>query len=105
MRTNIAWRSSSRFDGTASELIGRTARLEFLFRPKIDVELFLNPQERFRSSDSDWLQGLQITLEANNLLNSRTLVFDEAGNVPLRLQGAYLDPLGRYIRIGVRKVF
>ena len=46
---------------------------------------------------------LQFTIE--NLLNDRIDVRDRLGRVPNRFQAAYLDPLGRSVRLGLRKLF
>ena len=40
-----------------------------------------------------------------NLLNDRIDVRDRTGATPNRFQAAYLDPIGRSIRLGVRKLF
>ena len=37
--------------------------------------------------------------------NDRIDVRDATGAVPNRFQPAYLDPLGRSIRLGIRKLF
>lgn len=40
-----------------------------------------------------------------NLLNDRINVTDRTGATPNRFQPAYINPLGRSIRLGVRKKF
>jgi iron complex outermembrane receptor protein len=47
--------------------------------------------------------SVQFTVE--NLLNDRIDVRDRNGATPNRFQAAYLDPLGRSIRLGLRKLF
>lgn len=51
-----------------------------------------------------WARGARITLEVNNLSNNRQRVRDATGDTPLRYQPAYLDPLGRTVRITLRKL-
>jgi len=46
---------------------------------------------------------LQFTVE--NLLNNRINVRDRLDRVPNRFQAAYIDPLGRSVRLGLRKLF
>ncbi|WP_404333692.1 TonB-dependent receptor domain-containing protein [Sphingomonas sp. MMS12-HWE2-04] len=56
-------------------------------------------------SDGRWAQKLSLQLTVENLLNDRIDVIDRDGATPNRFQAAYLDPLGRSIRLGVRKLF
>ncbi len=51
------------------------------------------------------LDGTRVTLSLNNLFDQREDVRDATGAVPLIYQPAYLDPTGRSIRLGVRKLF
>ncbi|MEG8045694.1 hypothetical protein QP185_01235 [Sphingomonas aerolata] len=46
---------------------------------------------------------LQLTVE--NLLNDRIAVRDRLGRTPNRFQAAYIDPVGRSVRLGLRKLF
>lgn len=55
--------------------------------------------------DDRWAQRLTLTLTVENLLNDRVEVRDRNGFTPNRFQRGYLDPLGRSIRLGVRKLF
>ncbi len=52
-----------------------------------------------------WAKGLNINVTVENLLNDRINVTDRNGQTPNRFQPAYLDPIGRSIRVGVRKLF
>ncbi|KQM65062.1 hypothetical protein ASE75_08430 [Sphingomonas sp. Leaf17] len=52
-----------------------------------------------------WAWGLSMQLTIENVLNDRINVRDRNGATPNRFQAAYLDPLGRSVRIGVRKQF
>ena len=51
-----------------------------------------------------WARGARVTLELNNIGNSRLRVRDGNGDTPVRYQPAYLDPLGRTVRITFRKL-
>jgi len=53
----------------------------------------------------DWAKRMSMLFAVENLLNDRINVRDRAGATPNRYQGAYLDPVGRSIRLGVRKLF
>ncbi|WP_433911384.1 TonB-dependent receptor domain-containing protein [Sphingomonas yabuuchiae] len=52
-----------------------------------------------------WAKGMNINVTVENLLNDRINVTDRNGQTPNRFQPAYLDPIGRSIRVGVRKLF
>jgi hypothetical protein len=52
-----------------------------------------------------WTKGLNVDFAVENLLNDRINVTDRNGQTPNRFQPAYIDPLGRSVRVGVRKLF
>ena len=52
-----------------------------------------------------WLQGTQVSLASTICSTPHPRVRDETGATPLSYQPDYLDPLGRSVRIGIRKVF
>ena len=52
-----------------------------------------------------WLRGVRVTLGLQNVLNSRQRVTDATGTVPVNFQPGYVDPLGRSVRLSVRKLF
>jgi hypothetical protein len=51
------------------------------------------------------LRGALLTLAIDNVLNSRPRVRDGAGATPIAYQPDYLDPLGRVVRISLRRLF
>jgi hypothetical protein len=51
------------------------------------------------------LRGMLFSLSVDNLLNNRPTMRDGTGATPIALQPDYLDPLGRTIRVSIRKVF
>jgi iron complex outermembrane receptor protein len=51
------------------------------------------------------LKGSRLTLSATNLFDQRVSVHDANGATPISYQPAYLDPVGRVVGIGFRKVF
>ena len=52
-----------------------------------------------------WVRGMRVSLSVTNLFNQRQRVTDQTGEVPIGFQPAYLDPLGRTVRLSVRKLF
>ena len=55
--------------------------------------------------DKPWTDKMRLNLTVENLLNDRINVTDRNGNIPNRFQPAFIDPIGRSIRLGVRKLF
>lgn len=52
-----------------------------------------------------WAKQMSLQFTIENALNDRIDVRDRAGRTPDRFQSAYIDPEGRSVRLGVRKVF
>lgn len=52
-----------------------------------------------------WLRGSRVALSVDNLFDARLRVTDATGATPLGYQPGLLDPLGRVVRISVRKLF
>jgi len=71
----------------------------------INLNLFANPAERFRDGGPTWLRRTRINVSVNNVLNRRPRVRDAAGGTPLSLRPAYLDPLGRFVSLTLRRLF
>ncbi|MDP1027123.1 TonB-dependent receptor [Sphingomonas sp. KR1UV-12] len=58
-----------------------------------------------RIAKAPWAKRMSVQFTVENLLNDRIDVRDRTGAVPNRFQGAFLDPIGRSVRLGVRKLF
>ncbi|MFS0773083.1 TonB-dependent receptor [Sphingomonas sp. 1P08PE] len=58
-----------------------------------------------RLTPAPWAKRLTFQVTIDNLLNDRIEVRDRTGATPNRFQPALLDPVGRSIRLGVRKMF
>ena len=52
-----------------------------------------------------WMRGTRVTVQVDNLFNTRQRVTDQTGQVPIGFQPDYLDPLGRSVRVVLRKLF
>ncbi len=52
-----------------------------------------------------WAKQLSLQLTIENALNDRIKVRDRNGATPDRFQSPYIDPEGRSVRLGVRKIF
>lgn len=51
-----------------------------------------------------WLRGARLTVGIDNVLNQRQRVTDVTGTTPISYQPAYLDALGRSVRVSIRKL-
>ncbi len=52
-----------------------------------------------------WVRGARVTLSVENIFNSRQQVRDATGVTPITYQPDYRDPLGRTVRLSLRKLF
>ncbi len=52
-----------------------------------------------------WMRGMRVSVQLDNLFNTRQQVTDAAGTVPIGFQPGYLDPIGRTVRLSIRKLF
>jgi hypothetical protein len=99
-RLGANWRSGTRVNTLTGD------DLHFSPLATFDLRLFANPGDIPEVTlKHPWLRGTQLRLEVNNLFDSKPKVRDAAGVVPLNYQGDLLDPLGRTIRISIRKLF
>jgi hypothetical protein len=102
-RVSADWRSGT----VVRDISGLpTGDLNFSSAVKLDIRFFVNfdglPGLVQREP---WLHGSRLTVSVTNLLDQRVQVKDANGVTPLSYQAAYLDPLGRVVRIAFRKAF
>jgi len=100
------WQSGTTVDGRPDGLGGTTGDLRFSDFTTFNLRLFADlGQQRGLVRKHPWLRGTRITLSVDNLLDSRLQVRDETGQTPLSFQPGFVDPLGRSVRLSVRKLF
>jgi hypothetical protein len=102
LRLNADWQSATRIDGGTSG----AGQLRFDDFTTVGVRLFANlgPQFKF-VRDNRWLAGTRVVLSVDNVFDSRLQVSDATGGTPYSYQPTLLDPVGRTVRISVRKLF
>lgn len=101
-RVEGKWQSATRVDGA----VGGTQSLRFGSLTTIGLRLFANLGQRPEIvRRHPFLRGTRVTLAVDNLLNQRIDVTDQSGITPVNYQPGYLDPIGRTLRIGFRKLF
>jgi outer membrane receptor protein involved in Fe transport len=105
-RVTANWQSGTRVRGLPAGSNGTAADLRFSDHSTVNINLFANLADRFGGDKApNWLKGTRASIGINNLFNSRPEVEDEAGLTPFSYQPAFLDPLGRFVSFGLRKVF
>ena len=102
-RFNGAWKASTWVDGGSTG--GQT--LYFSDLATLGVNLFANfgaPARKPMVDKFPILKGAQVSLNFENLFDSKQSVHDQSGATPQAYQRDYLDPLGRTVRLGFRKL-
>lgn len=101
-RFTFNWQSGTRVRDSG----GGAGDLTFSDLATVDLHLFANLADRFGGAEAPhWLKGARVTFAITNLLDTRPRVRDAAGSTPLSYQPAYLDPIGRFVSLGLRKTF
>lgn len=102
LRLNADWQSATRVDGGTTG----TGQLRFDDFTTVNLRLFANlgPQFKF-VRDNRWLAGTRVVLSVDNVFDNRLKVTDATGGTPYSYQPTLLDPVGRTVRISVRKLF
>ena len=103
LRFNGNWAAPTRV--RASGLPG-ASDLRFGSKFDLDLRAFVNFDQQAKLIKSvPFLKGSRLTLEVENLFDSRQRVTDATGVVPLSYQPDLIDPRGRVIGIEFRKQF
>lgn len=85
---------------------GAPESLHFSGLGTVDLRLFADLGQKLELlKKHPWLRGTRITLGITNILDSKQRVTDASGGTPVSYQPDYLDPLGRSVRLSIRKLF
>ena len=96
------WQSGTFISGDGSPV----GALTFSPLTTLDLRLFADfAQQRTLMLHHPWLAGTRVTLSVTNILDAHQRVRDATGATPVTYQPAYLDPVGRVVRLNVRKLF
>lgn len=102
LRLSGNWKSATRIDGVAGV---PSSRLHFGDLATVDLRLFANiGQMPGLVEKVPLLRGVRIQLGIDNLFDARQRVTDGNGDVPFAYQGAFIDPVGRSVRLSIRKL-
>ncbi|WP_343526044.1 TonB-dependent receptor [Sphingomonas sp.] len=97
------WQSATRVNGGT---LAAPQTLNFGSLATVDLRLFADLGQRMELVRAHpWVRGMRVSLLVDNVFNQRQRVTDASGTVPIGYQPGYLDPLGRSIRLSVRKLF
>jgi uncharacterized membrane protein YgcG len=103
IRTSINWQSGTTVEGATGLA---SDRLQFSDLATVDLRLFANLGNMPKLVvDNPWLRGTRVTLSVDNLFDARQRVRDATGTTPVNYQPDLLDPLGRTVRLSLRKLF
>ena len=69
----------------------------------VDLRAFFDLERLFE--DTEALDGTRLSLNIDNVFDTRQRVRDETGVTPLRYQPFFIDPTGRYVGVELRKLF
>jgi len=102
-RLSVNWRSGTTVNGGTP---ADPTTLNFSGLTTANLRLFADLGNRLDLlKKHPWLRGTRVSLGVDNVFNSRQDVTDATGAVPNSYQPDYLDPLGRTVRLTVRKLF
>ncbi len=99
-RVNGTWQSGT------TVTTGGASSLAFSDLATINLRAFVNfDQQKQLVEAVPFLKGSRLVLRVDNVFNDIQDVRDANGLVPLRYQKGYIDPVGRKLEIGFRKIF
>ncbi|QPQ54252.1 TonB-dependent receptor [Allosphingosinicella flava] len=104
-RLNLDWQAGTRVlaDRTAP---GAAEDLFFSDSTTVGLRFFADlGMQSALSSKWPFLHGARVSLDVDNLFDSRLRVRDRTGATPVNYQPDLLDPLGRTVRVRLRKLF
>lgn len=105
-RASATWRSKTTIRSLPADNGDDTGILNFSNYTTANLSLFAIPTQFFDAVNAPrWLAGIRCTIDITNIFNSRPKVTNGVGATPLNYQAAYLEPLGRVVRVGFRTTF
>lgn len=96
---DASWQSATRIEGD-----GPDGDLRFSDFATVDLRLFADPGRQRWARDYPWLRGARATLSIDNLFDERQEVRTQGGAIPITYQPDLLDPVGRTVRLTIRKL-
>lgn len=106
-RNGMGLRISGRYTGKTrinGSDIGGSGDVLFGDIAKLDLRFFVDLGRAFKR-ERGALNRLRLSMRVRNLFDAQRRIVDQMGDVPLRYQPFLVDPLGRTVRIDLRKMF
>jgi hypothetical protein len=104
LRFSANWQSGTVVRG-GLPAAGGTGDLSFSDLATANLRLYADFTQIGSLGRQSWARGLRITFSINNIFDAHEHVHDATGATPLSYQPDYLDPLGREVRLTIRKLF
>lgn len=102
MRLSANWQSATSVKGGTA---GNPQTLRFSDLGTVNLRVFADfGQWRDLVKRHPWLRGTRIAVAIDNIADTRQTVTDANGVTPVAYQPGYLNPLGRTVRVSVRKL-
>jgi hypothetical protein len=105
-RLTGSWQSATVVRGAAG--VGGANSTDLFFSPMatLNLRLFADlGQQISLVRKHPWVRGARISFSVDNIFDTRLRVRDATGATPLSYQPGYIDPVGRTIRLSLRKMF
>lgn len=103
LRLSANWQSGTRVTGGTP---AAPQTLDFSPLGTLNARLFADLGQRpDLVRKNPWLRGVRVLIAVDNVFNTRQRVTDQSGATPISYQPGYLDPIGRSVRISLRKIF
>lgn len=100
LAVNAKWESATRVNGQNG-----ASDLNFSDLTTVNLRMFVDLGSQRFARGRPWLRGARATLSFNNIFDARQEVTTSTGTVPVSYQPDLLDPVGRSIKLTVRKLF
>ncbi|MBU0557055.1 MAG: TonB-dependent receptor [Alphaproteobacteria bacterium] len=102
LRLTGEWKSATRVNGSVGV---PSSRLRFSDLAKIDLRAFVTfNQMPSLLEKAPFLRGVRLQIGVDNVFDARQRVTDGNGDVPFAYQPALIDPVGRTLRLSIRKL-
>jgi iron complex outermembrane receptor protein len=105
VRLAANWKSGTLVRGGPNGQGAVTDDLHFSSIATFNIRVFADLGQTRLGRKSPWLRGARLSIGVDNLLDTRLKVTDPTGATPIGFQPDLLDPLGRVIRLSLRKQF
>jgi hypothetical protein len=103
VRLSANWQSATNVNGGTA---ANPQDLHFSDLATVSLRLFGDLGQRLELvKKHPWMRGMRVAVAFDNIFDSRQRVTDSNGTTPVAYQPDYLNPLGRTVRVSIRKLF